>query len=42
MRRGDVVVIADRGAGDFGGKPRPAAYIDVNDAMMRAAIELAA
>jgi mRNA interferase MazF len=27
MRRGDVVVIADRGAGDFGGKPRPAVVV---------------
>ena len=27
MRRGDVVVIADRGAGDYGGKPRPAVVV---------------
>ena len=27
MRRGDVVVIADRGAGDYAGKPRPAIIV---------------
>lgn len=27
MRRGDIVVIADRGAGDYGGKPRPAVVV---------------
>lgn len=27
MRRGDVVVIADRAAGDYGGKPRPAVVV---------------
>ena len=27
MRRGDVVVIADRTAGDYGGKPRPAVVV---------------
>jgi mRNA interferase MazF len=27
MRRGDVIVIADRGAGDYGGKPRPAVVV---------------
>ena len=27
MRRGDVVVIADRDGGDYGGKPRPAVII---------------
>ena len=27
MRRGDVVVIADRAGGDYGGKPRPAVIV---------------
>jgi mRNA interferase MazF len=27
MRRGDVVVVADRGGGDYAGKPRPAVII---------------
>lgn len=27
MRRGDVVLIADRGAGDYAGKPRPAVIV---------------
>ena len=27
MRRGDIVLIADRGAGDYGGKPRPAVVV---------------
>jgi mRNA interferase MazF len=27
MRRGDVVVVADRGGGDYAGKPRPAVVI---------------
>jgi mRNA interferase MazF len=27
MRRGDVVLIADRAAGDYAGKPRPAVVI---------------
>lgn len=27
MRRGDVVLIADRGAGDYAGKPRPAVVV---------------
>ncbi len=27
MRRGDVVLIADRGAGDYVGKPRPAVVV---------------
>ena len=27
MRRGDVVLIADRSAGDYGGKPRPAVVV---------------
>jgi mRNA interferase MazF len=27
MRRGDIVLIADRGAGDYAGKPRPAVVV---------------
>ena len=27
MRRGDVVLVADRGGGDYAGKPRPAVVI---------------
>ena len=27
MRRGDIVLIADRSAGDYGGKPRPAVVV---------------
>ena len=27
MRRGDIVIIADRGVGDYGGKPRPAVVV---------------
>lgn len=27
MRRGDVVLIADRSGGDYGGKPRPAVVV---------------
>ena len=27
MRRGDVVLIADRAGGDYGGKPRPAVVV---------------
>lgn len=27
MRRGDVVVVADRGGGDYAGKPRPAVVV---------------
>jgi len=27
MRRGDIVVVADRSGGDYGGKPRPAVVV---------------
>ncbi|MBW8271120.1 type II toxin-antitoxin system PemK/MazF family toxin [Caldovatus aquaticus] len=27
MRRGDVVLVADRGGGDYAGKPRPAVVV---------------
>lgn len=27
MRRGDIVIIADRSGGDYGGKPRPAVVV---------------
>lgn len=27
MRRGDVVLVADRAGGDYGGKPRPAVVV---------------
>lgn len=27
MRRGDIVLIADRGGGDYAGKPRPAVIV---------------
>ena len=30
MRRGDLVLIADRGAGDFAGKPRPAVVVQAD------------
>ncbi len=30
MRRGDVVLIADRGGGDFAGKPRPAVIVQAD------------
>lgn len=30
MRRGDIVVIADRSGGDYGGKPRPAIIIQAD------------
>lgn len=30
MKRGDIVIVADRGAGDFAGKPRPAIVIQDN------------
>ncbi len=30
MKRGDIVIVADRSAGDFAGKPRPAVVIQDN------------
>jgi len=27
MRRGDIVLVADRSGGDYGGKPRPAVVV---------------
>lgn len=30
MKRGDVVIVADRSAGDFGGKPRPAVVVQAD------------
>lgn len=30
MQRGDVVLIADRGGGDFAGKPRPAVIVQAD------------
>ena len=30
MRRGDIVILADRQGGDFGGKPRPAVIVQAD------------
>jgi mRNA interferase MazF len=40
MRRGDVVLVADRGGGDYAGKPRPAVVIqsDLYDQTLSVAV----